>query len=500
MLGLAAASPDPTPCRRADGCVSSSSVAKAKEEVCQDDDASPGGKRLRYSEPDLPEDIWHHIHSLLPLRDAARTACVSRTFLRSWSYHPHLIFNKHILGLNSKGCATDLIRTIDHVLKKHSGVNVKTLTLELYDFPEVANALCCQLDSWLEIAMRPGIEEINLLMRMTSAYKFPCRLLSDRIRKSIRCLKLFFCDFRPTVKLGPFKNLAMLCLCHVGLNEYDLVCLLSNTLALEQLELITIDKLEFLEIPYQLQRLSCLTVSFCWKLYVLEIKAPNLRIIKLDVPKVERLSLGVSVELKRLHIYSPGFTCYARSKLLSKVPNLDTLSLKLIDEVPPPDMLPSKFLRLKGLVFSLPGRAVSPSYDYFSLVSLLDSCPSLETLYLNVSHDCAGHGANSEDPSHPRQAPGQHHVGNLKSVTISGFCSATSLVELTCYFLEMAASLEHLTLNVHGEFYVLASGACMPMYKGMLTEAPRTLLAIRKYVQAKVPSTVKLNVSEPCGQ
>ncbi|KAI5020498.1 hypothetical protein ZWY2020_045386 [Hordeum vulgare] len=409
-------------------------------------------------------DIWHHIHSLLPLRDAARTACVSRTFLRSWSYHPHLIFNKHILGLNSKGCATDLIRTIDHVLKKHSGVNVKTLTLELYDFPEVANALCCQLDSWLEIAMRPGIEEINLLMRMTSAYKFPCRLLSDRIRKSIRCLKLFFCDFRPTVKLGPFKSLAMLCLCHVGLNEYDLVCLLSNTLALEQLELITIDKLEFLEIPYQLQRLSCLTVSFCWKLYVLEIKAPNLRIIKLDVPNVERLSLGCTYT------------------------------------VPPPDMLPSKFLRLKGLVFSLPGRAVSPSYDYFSLVSLLDSCPSLETLYLNVSHDCAGHGANSEDPSHPRQAPGQHHVGNLKSVTISGFCSATSLVELTCYFLEMAASLEHLTLNVHGEFYVLASGACMPMYKGMLTEAPRTLLAIRKYVQAKVPSTVKLNVSEPCGQ
>ncbi|XP_040252426.1 uncharacterized protein [Aegilops tauschii subsp. strangulata] len=129
-----------------------------------------------------------------------------------------------------------------------------------------------------------------------------------------------------------------------------------------------------------------------------------------------------------------------------------------LPEVPPADMLPSKFLHLRDFCLSLPGRAVSPAYDYFSVVPLLDSCPSLETFCLNASHDCVGHETtNSEDPSHPRQIPGQHH-GKLRSMTILGFCSATSLVELTCYIVEMAAlTLECLTLNVHVRIMELAN-------------------------------------------
>jgi hypothetical protein len=105
-----------------------------------------------------------------------------------------------------------------------------------------------------------------------------------------------------------------------------------------------------------------------------------------------------------------------------------------------------------------------------------------------------------EDPSHPRQMPGQQH-GNLKSVTIFGFCYAKSLVELTCYIIENAAtSLESLTLDIHGTRVVSVSGAILrPMYDGKLVEAPRTLLAIRTYIQRRIPSTVKLNVLEPCG-
>lgn len=48
-------------------------------------------------------------------------------------------------------------------------------------------------------------------------------------------------------------------------------------------------------------------------------------------------------------------------------------------------MLPSKFLHLKHLTISMiSGSAFSPSYDYFSLVSLFDASPSLETLFLDV--------------------------------------------------------------------------------------------------------------------
>ena len=38
------------------------------------------------------------IHSLMPMREAARAACASRAFLHSWRYHPNLIFDKDTIG------------------------------------------------------------------------------------------------------------------------------------------------------------------------------------------------------------------------------------------------------------------------------------------------------------------------------------------------------------------------------------------------------------------
>ncbi|KAM0904697.1 hypothetical protein ACQ4PT_017855 [Festuca glaucescens] len=485
--------------RARDQC--SSSVAKRKKEFDRDDDVSPGAKRLRSSGLHLPEDIWCHIHSLMPLRDAARTACVSRAFSQSWRYHPNLNFtNKSILGSDSDGCGMDFIRTINRILKKHSGTNVKTLTLELQDYK---NGWRRRLDSWLLIALTPGIEEISLSFGFfaKATYKFPCWILSDRITNSVRCLKLQRCVFCPIVKLGPFRSLAMLRFFQVRVTGDTLGDLLSNSLALEWLELNSCKKLDFLKIPCQLQRLSYLRIYLCRRLYVIEINAPNLRVFHLEAEKVIELSLGVSVKLKLLYISSPDLASYIRLGLLSNVPDLESLNLKSICQIASPLMLPVRFLHLKEFNLSLTGQGVSEAYDYFSLASLLDSCPTLRNIFLNVSHKCVGHQTMSEDPTHTRQMPGQQQHGNLKSVTILGFCYAKSLVELTCYIVEnAAASLESLTLDIHGTHFVSVSGAILkPMYDGKLVEAPRTLLAIRTYIQHRIPSTVKLNVLEPCG-
>lgn len=96
----------------------------------------------------------------------------------------------------------------------------------------------------------------------------------------------------------------------------------------------------------------------------------------------------------------------------------------------------------------------------------------------------------------------EHHHGHLKSVKITGFSSAKSLVELTCYILNNAVSLECLTLDtIYGprcdqDKY----RRCFPMIDGVLTEAPRGLAAIRTYIEDKVPSTVNLIVLEPCSR
>ncbi|KAM0904523.1 hypothetical protein ACQ4PT_017972 [Festuca glaucescens] len=47
----------------------------------------------------LPDDILHRIHSLLPVRDAACAACMSRALLRSWRCYSKLILDDHALRL-----------------------------------------------------------------------------------------------------------------------------------------------------------------------------------------------------------------------------------------------------------------------------------------------------------------------------------------------------------------------------------------------------------------
>uniref|UniRef100_A0A0D9YJZ2 Uncharacterized protein n=1 Tax=Oryza glumipatula TaxID=40148 RepID=A0A0D9YJZ2_9ORYZ len=102
--------------------------------LSQGDDNFQVDKTLRYSGPDLPEDIWHHIHSLMPLRDAARAACVSRAFLCNWRCHPNLIFTEETLSLEQDarrkgGKARAFASKVDHILKNHSGIGVKRLKL-----------------------------------------------------------------------------------------------------------------------------------------------------------------------------------------------------------------------------------------------------------------------------------------------------------------------------------------------------------------------------------
>ena len=87
---------------------------------------SHGGKQARYPGPDVPEEIWCRIHFLLPIQDAARAACVSRSFLHSWRCHPNLTFTNETMcpkeDLKAAG-SNAIIRDynkIDRVLRNRS--------------------------------------------------------------------------------------------------------------------------------------------------------------------------------------------------------------------------------------------------------------------------------------------------------------------------------------------------------------------------------------------
>jgi len=108
----------------------------------------------------------------------------------------------------------------------------------------------------------------------------------------------------------------------------------------------------------------------------------------------------------------------------------------------------------------------------------------------------------SQIPRNLRKMQGhQHH--KVKRVKILGFTSARRLIELTCHVVESIASLERLTLQAHQSSFMCSvpfhkTGKCSSFPIDVLMEAQRALLAIRTYIEPKVPSMVNLRVVEPC--
>ncbi|XP_039816334.1 F-box/FBD/LRR-repeat protein At1g13570-like isoform X2 [Panicum virgatum] len=486
-----------------------------KDLLCQE-----GGERSTYLGPNLPEDIWCRILSLMSLQDAAQSASISHTFLRSWRCYPYLNFTKETLKQNASGkdyIARRLIMTVDQILTNHSGIGVKTLRLS---FPYYCEVDACQLNRWLQIAITPGIEEVTLFLppNYKKKYSFPCSLLFGGCGNSIKYIRLTECAFHPPVGFVCLRSLTKLHLYQVRITGDELGSLVSNCFALEKLELKCCDRLIFLKIPLWLERLSFLVVSECYMLQVIESKAPNLFTFRFFGGPV-RLSLGESSHVKNLDIqlaYRPNSLLYAITELPSAAPNLETLTVTSVNEIVNTPMAADKFLNLKYLRIHLTGfsKAFCPDYDYLSLVSFLDASPTLETFILSVKQNDMKHDSVFGNALHVGSIPAHKH-SRLRKVQIIGFCSAKSMVELTCHILENATSLESLTLDTifdqfdqgtvveHGD----CGRRCVQKYSGcglisreMILEAHEALRVVSIYIIGRVPPAVQLNVRGPCSQ
>ncbi|CAL4989970.1 unnamed protein product [Urochloa decumbens] len=470
------------------------------------DDPTEGDEVEMYSGPSLPEDILCHMHSFMPMRDAARAACVSHAFLRSWRCHSNLNFSKETLGLNENACGKDapgrvFYSKVDHILKKHSGIGLKKLKIQIDSDYSAKDSH--YLNNWLRTAVAPGIEELTLiLVPFRAKYNFPCSLLSDGSGDSIQYLHLARCSFRPTATLGGLRSLTRLHLCLVRITGDELVCFLTHSPALERLELRSCDKIVCLKVPRLLQRLNYLEVSGCAKLKVIENEAPNVSSFAFGGGNTVQLSLGETLQMKSLSRSCCGSIFYARAELPSSMPNLEALTVHSHTERAYAPMLCSKFPHLKRLSIALTGVS-SPAYDYLSLASFFDAAPSLETFDLNVWQRYMKNVSVFADHAELRQMRELEHY-KLKSVRITGFSSAKSLVELTRHILESITSLECLTLETPQSSLRCSdrynkSGKCCPLAEDLLMEGHKAVLAIRRFIEPKVPSTVKLRVLEPCG-
>jgi hypothetical protein len=264
----------------------------------------------------------------MPLCDAARAACVCRAFQRSWKSFPNLTFSNQTLGLNENArgedeIARDFASKVDHIMKNHLGTGVKTL--KLLDVPNYNARYHRCVDSWLEKAITPGIEELALELAehfVKKKYRFPCLILSCGNGDSIRHLYLNKCAFRPTVGFGPLRSLAKLKMFSVYIKGDELQCLLSNSLVLESLDLDYCCEIVYMKIPC-LQRLTRLSVIDCFKLRGIESKAPNLSSFRFGTRHPVQVSLGTALQVRKLYIDCSKTVCHSRAELASSTGNLE---------------------------------------------------------------------------------------------------------------------------------------------------------------------------------
>ncbi|GJN39888.1 hypothetical protein PR202_gb29038 [Eleusine coracana subsp. coracana] len=223
------------------------------------------------------QDIWWHTHSLLPLIDAARVACVSRDFVQSWRFCPNLTFTRWTLNLYRKKDGKDCQLRVDNIMKKHAGIGMKTFMIDLTSV-SIKNDTCYfdHLNSWLQIVVKQGIEELSLFLKPCHAvvYDFPCALLSGETGASLRSLLLSSCIFCPTIGIC-LRSLTSLMLSAVSIKEEELTRFLSSVPVLESLQISRCYRIACIRIPC-LQKLNYLCVLYRCRLQLIESKAPNL--------------------------------------------------------------------------------------------------------------------------------------------------------------------------------------------------------------------------------
>lgn len=151
---------------------------------------------------------------------------------------------------------------------------------------------------------------------------------------------------------------------------------------------------------------------------MIDNEAPNISSFSFAGDCRVKLTLGATLQMKNLHMSFSGAVHYTRVELPSSMPNLETATIhsgievysKILTGLPiclycsshtlPPwsitdifmqiantPMLHSKYIHLKNLSIALTAATFSPTYDYFSLASFFDACPSLEIFLLDVSCD-----------------------------------------------------------------------------------------------------------------
>ncbi|PIA32313.1 hypothetical protein AQUCO_04500131v1 [Aquilegia coerulea] len=453
-----------------------------------------------YNISDLPADILSFILSLLTIKEAARSSILSRRWRYLWKTSvassltlnldvlflglidpPNNEFGDCVAGKFCDGLAHECGRLPQSNLSDHVGFVYQILHLDhscvkdsfrlrfyvekeadrIDRWTDMAIAqtkdFAHHIDRWIEIAIAKRCQHFGIVLSHfvirreiyrdgNLYYPFPCLFSSQEVGLNFMGLKR--CSVR-SLDSSRFNSLVDLRLKNVHIDGDSIVSILSCCPDLEKLFLYNCYKLLNLKISGRSLKLKHLTILFCLDLEKIEVNAKNLIRLQYCGDCVEFVLVNVphlsDVIFRTERGGSCGALTYARGKLSSDVPQLESLILSVvpIEEHKICRQL-TLFANLKKLVLLVE----TCRGTLWGFIPLLQASPYLRKfeLHLNIWNNKGEEQGLMEKPS---DFPHLH----LKEITLSGFIGRPHDIEFAAYLLNNATTLERLTIFCKQLFY-----------------------------------------------
>ncbi|KAF7139338.1 hypothetical protein RHSIM_Rhsim07G0244500 [Rhododendron simsii] len=291
---------------------------------------------------DLPEPIIHDILLSLPLSDAISTKSLSRRWRHSiWPSCPALYFDEYscpVLYFDEYSFGANYFQyctgddenrrrftefLLEYLQKQKEGRSTNHRGIDKFGIRMALLGAKSDpvVDGWLNFAIENNVKELDLRIKRVLCQCFNRYWLGDSVFAchSLTALRIDYCAV-PLDCLFDLPSLKKLTLSDVKITEDEFGCLIGGCPLVEDL-----------------------CVQFCKGLYTMEVTAPNLKSLKLNITDVNRLSIR-STSLESVEISGDlklslklDFAAIGRTLREVKLKNLfitDNLLINLIDGSP----------------------------------------------------------------------------------------------------------------------------------------------------------------------
>ncbi|KAI3757849.1 hypothetical protein L6452_05392 [Arctium lappa] len=406
-----------------------------------------GGRRSTDFISEMPDDLLLIIMSLLPIKDAVVTSCLSTRWRSLWL---HLITLNIDGGVSLAKIATDrhllvperikFVRQVNCMLDSYNQPKVQDFRIR-YDFDESYKLI---IDAWLQFAVDKSVENLELdltncnqkLRSTYECYAFPIRLS----HRSIGHLYKW-----PTAKFAIIEipNLRKLFLKSVNMKGRTVQQILANSPNLETLSLHGAGRLKYIHAGGKKLELKHIEIMYCpainficlndFNLVSFTYKGPEIELVLSNLPNLKVLDIDEGVTSLENNVFSQIASCLSYLQVLSLDIHCPKESLKLatIPELP----------MVKKLKLSIGAQKDDCLLEF---TSIAEACPSLEVFTIELHWFSPIR--RRKKVRHAAEHPHEH----LKLLEFVGYYGRVSDLELALYVINNASALEKIFIDPRG--------------------------------------------------